>query len=271
MKALKDHEIVDIDGNSSFLNNRGFRYGDGLFETIAVINGKPRLLNDHLQRLKNGATILALDVDNKLDFDRVSNDMRILQKENEIAGNAIVRFYLWRNSEGRYTPIGRTASTLLTIEQTSFKKINSIHKAGFSEKTINFPSTTASLKTISALKYVIAGLEMREKNLDEIIILDYKGIVSEALSSNIFWKKGDTYYTPPLSAGCIDGIMRKWLISELKRGGYPFEEKLVDPSELIRAQHIFTTNATGVGHIEVIGDATFEIEPIVQKLIERIS
>jgi len=124
---------------------------------------------------------------------------------------------------------------------------------------------------MNALKYVIAGIEKKERGLDEIIILDHQSHISEALSSNIFWKKDDSFYTPPLSTGCISGVMRQWIKKELSYNGFTVEEKLIDKGEFLRSDCIFTTNANGIGHIRSIEEYTFEIDSVSQKLIEHIS
>ena len=174
-------------------------------------------------------------------------------------------------ADGLYMPSTDTTERLLTIDVAEFNRVNSISLAGFSEKTINFPSLTSAFKTMSAAKYVLAGLEKRDKKLDEIILTDHKGYVSEALNSNIFWYKDKRYFTPPLDTGCIDGIMRNWIISELTAEGYSFEEKLILPIDLLKADCIFTSNATGIGHILNIGDARFGIDPVVQGMLEKIT
>jgi 4-amino-4-deoxychorismate lyase len=271
MKAIYNNEILDWDELRLSQLNRGFRYGDGFFETIAVVNGIPRFLERHIDRLKNGAEKLMLDVQAFLQLDIIKKNIRDLQLQNELHENAKVKLTIWRDSEGIYDPVGGNTHYLLTIEPRIFKKISMIECAGISTETVNYFSPVSKFKTLSAMKYVVAGIEKNEKHLDEIIILDHRDYVSETLSSNIFWRKKNTYYTSPLSTGCIEGIMRNWLMENLKQKGYLMEEKLANTTELLASDHVFTTNAMGISHIQSIGQNKYEMDLAVQEIIESIS
>lgn len=268
MKAIFNGEILDWEKIRLSPQNRGFKYGDGIFETIALINDVPWLLDRHLERLTNGAKILFLDTHKILDPKQIPSQVKQLQKANNIGPTAKLRLYLWRNSEGLYTPKTNDTAYLLTIEKMNAKRISILEKVGYSENAINYPSPYSQFKTLNALKYVIAGIEKINKGLDEIILKDYTGSISEALSSNLFWKKGDSYFTAPLTTGCIDGIMRNWLIKELKLRSYKVEEKLINSSELSLSDHIFTTNSLGIGHIQELSGNVFDVDPLVQEIIE---
>jgi len=271
MKAILNHKTIDIDNLLLSLTNRGFKYGDGLFETIALINGTPRFLKDHLNRLKKGAEVLKLDLDDQIDYRKICRHINNLQEQNKIQGDAILRLYIWRNAEGKYTPNGRNCDALLTIEDSVFNKLTLISKADFSNTISNYPSCISSLKTMSALNYVIAGIEKKERKLDEIILLDSKGNISEALSSNIFWKKDEKFYTPPLSTGCIEGVMRNWLIKELIKNGYQVKEKLSKIAQFIQADSIFTTNANGINYIQTIDKNSYTVDTISYELLNSVS
>ncbi len=271
MKAILNNTIIDLEEVRLSQQNRGFRYGDGFFETIAIVNGAPRFLDRHIIRLKNGAERLRLEVRDILNLDQIRKNMHALQTQNNLEQDSKLKITIWRNTEGLYTPVDGNTHCLMTIEGNEFNKLAIIQSAGISSNVINFPSPLSEFKTISAIKYVLAGIEKKEKKLDEIIILDHRAYVSETLSSNIFWRKKDVYYTSPLSTGCIEGIMRNWLMESLKQRGFMMEEKLVKTNELIDSDHIFTTNAMGIGHIKNIGENKFEIDLVTQEIIEKIS
>lgn len=271
MKAILNKEIIFLGKQHLSFNNRGFKYGDGLFETIAIVNGSPRFLESHLKRLRKGADLVGIDYRDGLDHQIIASQIELIQKENNISGNAILRIILWREADGLYAPSTNESSILITIRDHISNKLSIAQTAGFSAKTVNFPSPISGLKTLSALKYVVAGVEKKEMDLEEIIILDHQGHISEALSSNIFWKKEGIYFTPPLSTGCIEGVMRKWLINRLKEEGNEVIEKLESPVGLLESESIFTTNASGIKHIQTVEDHLFVIDNISQKLVESIS
>lgn len=271
MKAILNQEIIDQENFKITYSNRGFRYGDGLFETIAFINGKPRLLEDHLQRMKRGVKALKIDSSNYLLYTNITRQIKQLIDINEISGSAIIRIHLWRDSNGLYTPNANAGSYLLTILEANFEKRKVVSNAGFAEDTINYSSKWSAIKSMSAINYVMAGIEKKERKLGEIIILDHRGFISEGLTSNVFWKKDNTYYTSSLSTGCIEGVMRKWFINSLKGKGHKVIEIEATKIDVLKASCVFTTNALGVTHIQSIENSVFNIDEHAQQLIETIS
>jgi branched-subunit amino acid aminotransferase/4-amino-4-deoxychorismate lyase len=271
MKAILNQDIIDLENFKITYSNRGFRYGDGLFETIACINGKPRLLEAHLQRMKRGVKALKIDSSDYLLYTNITRQIEQLIDVNEISGSAIIRIHLWRDSNGLYSPNANTGSYLLTIHEANFEKRKVANNVGFAEDTFNYSSKWSAIKSMSAINYVMAGIEKKERQLDEIIILDHRGFVSEGLSSNAFWKKDNTYYTSSLSTGCIEGVMRKWFIASLKGTGHKVIEIEATKIDLLRASCVFTTNALGITHIQSIENSVFNIDENAQELIETIS
>lgn len=271
MKVIFNDKMLSWQQISLSPTNRGFRYGDGFFETIAVIAGAPRFLDKHLERLQNGAKTLRLDVADFMDLKHILDNIKTLQAANNLLDDAKLRLIIWRDSAGLFTPANGNTHYLLTLEEAKFdKKPSKIH-AGFSESVINYPSQISRFKTMSAAKYVLAGIEKKECKLDEIIISDHQGFVSEALSSNIFWKIKEVYGTPPITTGCVEGIMRNWLIQALTDAGYKVEEQLITPKQLIEAEHIFTSNSMGIRHISALDSYTFDVDVAAQKCVELIN
>jgi len=270
MKAIFNGEILGFNDLKLSPDDRGFRYGDGLFETIALINSNTRLLNRHYARIAKGAQVFGFDLtDFELNqFTSICSDLII---NNPTVNTGKIRFSIWRKGGGLYTPSGNGFNYLLTIHPLKADKKSELTNVGFSEKVRNYPTYTSTFKTISALKYVMAGLEKKEKSLDDIIINDHNGFVSETLDSNIFMKKDGIYITPPIASGCIDGVMRGWLIDKLKSSQIPVEERLFIPNELLEAASVFTTNSIGVRNILRIEDVAFEKDLRIQGYLDAIS
>jgi 4-amino-4-deoxychorismate lyase len=103
-------------------------------------------------------------------------------------------------------------------------------------------------KTLSALPYVMAGIEKKERQMDEMVLCDMYGRVSEASAMNIFWQKDKKLYTPSLNTGCIEGIMRSKILDAVK--GIQICE--VQPDDLIEAEAIVTCNVTGIYPIDIL-------------------
>ncbi len=270
MKAIFNDEILEFDDIKFSPEDRGFRYGDGLFETIAVVNGIPRLLNKHYQRIARGAELLGYDL-GELTFERLEEKCLELVKYNHLYPFGKIRLSLWRKGSGLYEPMDQDIYYLLVAQPVEYHHDNTLKKVDFSERVINYPTKISGFKTISALKYVLAGLEKKEKQLDEIIINDHHGFVSETLYSNLFIKTKGIYVTPPITGGCVDGIMRRWLIEQLRSRQKTIHERFFKEEELLKADSVFTTNAMGIKHVLKIRNIEFAKDNAVQKMILSIS
>ena len=272
MKAIYNGQLINSDQIMLSPHNRGFKYGDGLFETLAVFHGKVRLLKQHLERLSDSLQVLRLDKTSNLSSENIKSFIQDLFQENEINIRGKARIYVWRESKGLYSPQNNNINFLITLERDEEGKNTSFtEKAGICNNARNSFSTTSALKTMSALKYVIAGIEKTERGLDDIIIKDLQGNISESISSNIFIKRKGEYFTPPLSTGCINGIMKNWLISEMKKNRITVEEKLFSEEELLEADSIFSSNSSGISHILKVEDIEFSHDPKIDFIIEKLS
>ena len=136
-----------------------------------------------------------------------------------------------------------------------------------SERIRNQYSVYSSFKTLSSLKYVLAGQEMLRKKADDIIIMDHEGNVSEALYSNVFWRKGNDYFTPSIRTGCIDGTMRKFIMQKLKEELIPVHETQRPIETLLDADQVFLTNSMGIFTVKSIEDRVFDDLRVPKQLL----
>lgn len=225
-------------------SNRVLKYGDGLFETIKLVDGKLMFWEDHYERLAKGIEYLK--------FDSVGKDEAFWKKEIEkiIVKNyykhARIRVIAFRNAPGLYTPMGNRIGYL--IEGTRFDKPDYTFdpdgiSLGLFENDHKAMSPVNNLKTTSALLFVLAGSYKKENNLGDVIVLNAAGRVCETVSSNIFVVINDKIITPSLSEGCLDGVMRKQIIKAIKQKQLDFEERELTIDEVRAATEIFTTNS----------------------------
>jgi len=271
MLALYKNAFIDLNDWPISGLNRAFRYGDGLFETIAAFEGTPRFLSDHLNRLKQGASVLRLENADINNASLIAANCRKMHEKSSRPAFGVFRLYLFRGDDGQYSPQNNSAHLLMTFEDKPVPKVAVSDNAGFAERVVNFPTATSRFKTMSALQYVLAGMEKTERSLDEIILRDYRGNVSETLAANIFWKKGASFYTPSIDTGCIEGIMRNWLIETLRSGGFTVSEVQMDSTEFLKSDSIFALNALGLKHISSIEKHQFSIDPVATELVRSIS
>ncbi|MBK8969169.1 MAG: aminotransferase class IV [Lewinellaceae bacterium] len=218
---------------------RALNYGDGLFETIRVFNGRIPLFDRHWQRLSESSQLLGLQ------FPADWNASFFTEAILKIApANARVRLSVWRESGGFYRPSDDQANFLIEtapLEQSCFSwsPILLGMAAG-----LRLPvDSVSNCKTMSALRYVLASRQAAAKGWDEVLLLNTAERICEAGSSNVFWWEHASLFTVPLSEGCVAGVMRHFLIELAAAAGYVVLEKPATFATLEQADEIFLSNA----------------------------
>ena len=259
MKAFYKGNITDENLSLPILKNRAFQYGDGMFETMLAYNGQVKYLAEHMSRLKQGLDFLDVSIGNNLDHKILHKTILSLFEKEGKPTYARVKIIAWRASGGTYAPLNDSSETIITLEESSQKFIKEASKVSFCQDVKNIQTGYSKFKSVNALQYVVAGLEKRKLELDDVIILDTNGNISECLTSNIFWVKNGSYFTPSLSTGCIEGVSRNVVIRELGKRNASVREVECDIKELLSADHVFTTNASGITHLLKINTTSFSI------------
>lgn len=245
---LHNDEFFTINHPVLTSGNRSFRYGDGLFETIRMSNGKLRFPELHADRLHAGMKALKMEGSSLLDEYFLKQKTAELCKKNKLKDNVRFRLSVYRNGDGLYTPNSNKCGYLLEASPLSESNYE-LNKKGliidvFDEitKAVN---PLSNYKTSSALVYVMAGLYKKQHNLDEAMILNQNGFLCESISSNVFVVYDKQIYTPALSEGCISGVMRKVVMGLAKANGISIIEAQLSPEVLKEAEEVFITNALG--------------------------
>lgn len=233
----------------AMLNNRAMFYGDGCFETILAFNNIIPLLLKHIERLKKAAEQLWLDLPNELiDLNILSNLILYLAHRNKLYKTYKVKLTVYRQSEGLYRPTSKNVSYIIetiALEQNKFQlNENGLKIDVFEDISKNY-SSISRFKTLNALANVLAQVYAKNNNLDDVVFLNCQNQIVEATSSNIFIVNQDnTVQTPPLSSGCIAGIMRSYLIDNvLPKLKQNVVEKNFSIDELMNVKEVFLTNA----------------------------
>lgn len=243
-------------------NNRGFLYGDGVFETIKYFERKVYFLEDHFTRLQKALKAVGLKLPERFSMTSLDTYAKDLCNENK-QERARIKLIVWRNPGGLFQAESTECSFLMTTSEwreTPDIKLRAI----FSQQAHSVFSSISRFKTLSALPYVLAGIELRQSGANEIILTDPEGHISECLTSNIFWIKNKTLFTPSLQSGCIEGVFRKNLISECLKKEISVQEGLFKRSDLMTASTVFTTNITGIKLLKSIEGNNFNTD--TQKL-----
>jgi branched-chain amino acid aminotransferase len=257
-------QYINFDGNifperEALLpvTNRAFRYGDGFFESIVMFDKKIPLLEYHWSRIEFTAQVLGALLPSRFDMDRLQNLLLDLASVNDAAKNARFRLQFYRKGKGLYLPdddeLGY-AITMDLIEYSKFEAGNGL-KVGTREDCYKPVSMTSDIKNSSALMYVMAAQLSKREGWDECVLLNHYAQVCEALSANIFLVMGDKLVTPTLDSGCVNGVMRSFLLW-LKED--QTEERDIDVKELLLADEILLTNAVkGVQWVKQLGSKIY--------------
>lgn len=213
----------------------GFLSGLGLFESMRSYNGKIVYLDEHLQRIKSSAKLIGIGFPSSF-----QKSKEIIKKTVEINGfkDAYVRLTLWKAEKG--TDMLVIAKKYQPYPPQKYKKgfraaVSSLRQSDY--------SFLARIKTTNRLLYQLSLQEAKDKGLDEAIMLNNRGYLTEAARSNIFLIKDKELFTPDLSCGCLEGITRRIIFDLAKKSKIRIYEGNFTLKDLWGADEAFLTNS----------------------------
>ena len=248
-----DSLIVDAD-------NRGLRFGDGLFETIKYRNNEFQLLDEHLQRLWAGLKKMKFELPALFTQQKIAAELLKLVQKNQHT-HARVRLLVIRGSGGLYDAANLQPSFIIQSWplEDDFGKLNSNGlQLCIYRDARKACDEFSNIKHNNFLPYLMGALYAKEQQCNDAIILNQHGRISDTTIANIFLIKDRTVFTPPLSEGCIAGTMRQFLINNIAATGFAITEKIITEEDLQDAGEIFLTNAmTPMKWVAAIGDKKY--------------
>lgn len=244
-------EILEKEEATLPITNRGFTFGDAVFETIRVINGRVIFWEDHYFRLMASMRIMRMEIPQEFSPENLETEIQNLVKENDLLEKAArVKFIVSRKPGGLYTPETNEIDYLITA--TTLPEAFYLFNEDFYEVELfkdHFVTSglLSTLKTNNRAINVLGSIFAKENDYNNCFLLNEQKNVVEALNGNIFLVKDGVIKTPPLSDGCLKGITRGKILEIVKKlPDYKIEEASVSPFELQKADEIFITNV-GVG------------------------
>jgi len=260
--------------------DRSFLYGDGLFETLLVSNGKPFRWAQHMERLERGAEFLGI----KIPFtpEALARSAAELIAQNRMS-EALLRLTLSRGVGVRgYSPTGADKPTLVmtlhAIGAPSTASASSLlaepasvtpmrWRAHIASFRLPAGELVAQFKTCNKLSQVLARAEAEAAGANEALLLNTDGWVVEAASSNLFWIERDTVCTPPLASGILAGVTREVVRELCLKLGLPYRESSVRPEELAKADAAFLSlSSHGIIELAEIDGAKMGSSPVIARL-----
>ncbi len=260
----------------SLENNRGFLYGDAVFETVRVLDSKVLFIEDHYFRLMSSMRILRMEIPMEFTMEYFQEEILKTAQTLESKPSAVrVRFTVYRDASGKYLPSSRKVAYIATAEELEGSVYDFAEVTCEVELYKDFYVTAhllSTLKTNNRLINVTGSIFADENGYQNCFLLNDSKNIVEALNSNIFVVKDKVVKTPPLSDGCVKGIMRKQVIELLeKHPDYTLEEVSISPFELQKADEIFLTNViSGVQAVTKYRKKEFKND-LAKDLVNRLN
>ncbi|KQC29312.1 aminotransferase class IV [Flagellimonas eckloniae] len=229
-------------------DNRALKYGDALFETLRVVNGTVFFLEDHYFRLMASMRILRMEIPMNFTLEFLEDEISKTVKENGLEnGSSRVRLSVFRNEGGLYTPVTNEISYLIEsnpLESPFYIiKDENYEVELFKDYYLN-KDMLSNLKTTNKILNVVAGVYAKENGYNNCFLINTDKQVAEMINGNLFLVKGTSIKTPPLSDGCLNGIIRKKLIEIIDSiDDLQLLEESISPFELQKADELFFTNS----------------------------
>jgi branched-chain amino acid aminotransferase len=236
-----------VSNNTNLLtHNRAFLYGDAVFETVKIVNSKILFLEDHYFRLMSSMRIVRMEIPMNFTMEYLEEQILSLSKAKELETSSRARITVYRNDGGYYLPKNNTVSFLISVEGLVEKSYSINQNEYIVDLYTDFyvaKQLLSSIKTTNKLINITASIFAKENDLDNCLLLNDSKNVIEALQGNLFMLKGDSLITPPVSEGCLNGIMRKQIQSLAKTiQNITVVEETISPFDLQKADELFITN-----------------------------
>lgn len=275
--------MTNIDGNliadneaSLSVTNRGFAYGDAVFETLRVVNSKIMFWEDHYFRLMASMRIMRMEIPASFSPEFLEEEIKVLLAENELADSpARVRFSVYRKEGGLYSPATNEIGYVISAKaiENPFYLLNDedYEVELFKDHFVN-SGLLSTLKTNNKAINVLGSIFARENDYQNCLLLNENKSVIEALNGNVFLVKDNQIKTAPLKDGCLKGILRGKLIEIIKKlPEYELSEESISPFELQKADEMFITNViVGIQPVTKYRKKEFGNE-VAKKLLSRLN
>jgi len=226
--------------------NRAFLYGDGVFETVKILDGKVLFLEDHYFRLMSGMRIVRMKI--PMDFTMEFFEKQLLETAaaNHCLDSGRARITVYRDSGGFYLPAVHSVGYVISAMALQ----NEVYAIGKMPYEVDLfkdfyitKQLLSSVKTTNKLINITGSIYAAENALDNCLLLNDSKTVVEALNGNVFMLTGNKLATPPLSEGCLNGVMRKQILAIARKvEGIEVSQEVISPFDLQKADEIFITN-----------------------------
>lgn len=237
--------IVSEDA-SVLSKNRAFLYGDAVFETVKISNKKILFLEDHYFRLMSAMRVVRMEIPMNFTMEFLEEQILSLVENNQVIDSARARITVYRNEGGYYLPQNNTVSYLIhavALENKAYLIENKRYEVDLYKDFYITKQLLSSLKTTNKIINITGSIYANENGLDNCLLLNDSKNVVEALQGNIFMLQGNKLITPPISEGCLNGVMRRQILGLAKKiENIEVVEGVISPFDIQKADELFITN-----------------------------
>lgn len=261
MQLWLDGKWLNSNHASVSVDNRSFRYGDGFFETIKVVNGAMPLWSYHVKRFQLTAERLGFEFPGYMNASFFEKHILELVTKNVHTGLARVRLTFFRGNGGLYDVVSAKPHVLIQSWPLADAN-NELNENGLEcivyGGGIKAADNLANLKTNNYLLYALAALEAKKEKANDAWIINHRQQVADSTIANIWVCKAGIWHTPPLAAGAVMGTMRQYLLDQLPVHGFTVQQTGFSTNWLADADAIFHSNAVyGIKWVKRVGEFTF--------------
>lgn len=253
-------KILQADEPALLAANRGYRYGDGLFETMKLLRAEILLADYHFERLFAGLQLLQYEIPKLLNREKLETEIQHLCRKNKCEQLARVRLSVFRGNGGLYDE-DKTTQYLIECWPLN-ESMNRLNENGLiigiypdAEKSAD---KFSNLKSANFLPYSMAALYAKENKLNDCLVLNTTGHIADSTIANLFIITNGKLSTPGLPEGCVAGVMRRHLLTVLQEAGEEVQETAISSHDLKNADEVFLTNAiNGIRWVRQSGDTIY--------------
>ena len=224
-------------------DNRAYKYGDSVFETIKVINGKLVFWEEHYFRLMASMRMLRMKIPMNFTLEFLEKEILKTVKVTNSNSKLRIRLTITRKDGGFYLPLTNEVDYLIESREIRFIAKDN-YKVDLFKDFYLYSGHLSTIKTNNKLIHTLASIFAKENDLDNCILLNERKGIVEVTNATLFLIKGNTIKTPLLSEGCLKGIAREKVIKIIEsNNNYDIEETVISPFEIQKADEVFMTNS----------------------------
>jgi branched-chain amino acid aminotransferase len=237
------------------IQNRGYKWGDGVFETMKVYKGRILLEELHFDRLSFSLKLLGIDA--RFTQKELAENILKLCSKNNCTQIARIRLEVYREENGR---AGYSIEALPLGEETLNWNSRGLTLT-ISPHARKANDAFANLKSANFLPYVMASIYAQQNSWDDALVLNSNNAIADSCRANVFLIKNGALFTPALHQGCVNGIMRRFVIDWCKKNGFVVHQEEITEADMMNADEVFLTNAIqGIRWVQRLKEKEFDFE-----------